>query len=142
MIGSRIVDGDLDARDAAHPVGGVGLTQRDVVDGFAHLERDELVDRRCPVGDEPAGGEVAVDRHHRAVFGQIGERLAVGAGGRRDRAVLDRHRLGVGIVVVEHGQPLIAALVAQHAPVVARLGVAGHVLRAAPVDGRGRGSNR
>ena len=128
-----IVDRQLDLRDAPLPVDRVGLAQGQMVDRFAHVEHDRLVEHRAPIGDGPARGRVTVDCHDGTVFGQVGERFAVGAGGGGDRPVLDRDRLGVGIVVGEHGQPLVAALVAQHAHIVARLGVAGHVLRAAPV---------
>ncbi len=128
-----IVDRQLDLRDAPLPVDRVGLAQGQMVDRFAHVEHDRLVEHRAPIGDGPARGRVTVDCHDGTVFGQVGERFAVGAGGGGDRPVLDRDRLGVGIVVGEHGQPLVAALVAQHAHIVARLGVARHVLRAAPV---------
>ena len=74
------------------------LQQRDVVTDKAVVdgELDELADCRCAISNDPRCGRVAVDRHRRAVFGQVCEPLAVSARLGGDRAVLDRDRLKIG----------------------------------------------
>ena len=83
-----VVDGDRHVADVAHGRGAGRLVQRQVVDRLGDVEADLLADRRGAVGDPPRRRRIAVDGHHRAVLGPVGERLAVGRRPCPHRAVL------------------------------------------------------
>ena len=85
-----------------------GLHEIDRAQRLAEVQADALTDRVGVLADGPGSGGVAVDRHVRPVLRQVGERLAVRRGRRRDRADLAGERLSRRIdslvTVGEHRQ--------------------------------------